>query len=126
MGLLQNVMGNVTELPVEKAQKEFAPVLAKGESVVKAFNLFRDRIVMTNSRLITVDKQGVTGTRQTMLSIPYSSIIKFAKESAGLFDLDAELRIWVKDEAEPLKWQFSRGVDINEVYRVLGEHVIAK
>jgi hypothetical protein len=119
MGLLQNVMGNVTEMSVDKVQKEFAPVLVEGETVVMAFHLFRDQIAMTNLRLILVDKQGVTGAKHHLVSIPYSSIVKFSKESAGLFDLDAELRIWVRDEAEPFKWQFSRGVDINAVYQTV-------
>jgi hypothetical protein len=117
------MMGNVTEFPVEKAQEEYRQILIEGETVVKAFKLFRDQVVMTNSRLITLNKEGVTGKKQEMISIPYKSIKKFSKESAGLFDLDAELRIWLIGESEPIKWEFSRQVDINQVYMLLSYYV---
>jgi hypothetical protein len=124
MSLLQNLMGNATEILSDAAQNEFQPILVEGETVTKAFKLIRDQIVMTNLRLISINKQGVTGKKQEMTSIPYSSIKKFSKESAGHFDLDAELRIWLAGETEPCKWDFSRGVDINQVYQVLSHYVL--
>jgi len=95
------------------------------DKVHKAFKLHRDLIVMTNYRLITVDKQGVTGSKRSMTSIPYKSIRKFGKESAGLFDLDAELILWITGESAPIKWEFSKGVNINEVYSLLTYFVLA-
>ena len=60
-----------------------------------------------------------------MTSIPYKSIRKFGKESAGLFDLDAELILWIIGESAPIKWEFSKGVNINEVYSLLTYFVLA-
>lgn len=125
MGLFQNIMGNVTEFAPEKAQEELRPILLDNENVVKAFRLFRDQLVMTNFRLITLDKQGVTGKKQHLTSVPYKSIKKFSKESAGIFDLDAELRVWLTGEPEPMKWEFSTGVNINEAYQLLSYYVLA-
>jgi hypothetical protein len=124
MSLIQNMLGHITEYPVHEAEKEFQPVLCKGETVVKAFKLLRDQVIITNLRIITLNKQGVTGKKQQLTSIPYKSIKKFSKESAGIFDLDAELQIWLVGETEPIKWEFSRGVDINQVYAVLSDFVV--
>lgn len=118
------MLGNVTEFAPEKAQAEFAPILAEGETVLKAFALIRDQIILTNLRIITINKEGVTGIKNYTTSIPYRSIKSFAKESAGLFDLDAELRIWLFGEAEPIKWEFSAGVNINDVYRVISQYTL--
>lgn len=124
MSLIQQMLGNITEFAPEKAQTEFAPILASGEKVVKAFKLIRDQILLTNLRIITINKEGLTGSKHFTTSIPYRSIKTFAKESAGLFDLDAELRIWLIGESEPIKWEFSAGVNINEVYRVIAEYTL--
>lgn len=125
MGLLSSFMGNVSEVSAAEAQEELRLILVSGETVAKAFHLFRDQVVMTNRRIITIDKQGTTGSKREVTSIPYGSIKKFSKETAGLFDLDAELRIWLTGEPEPLKWQFSKGVNINEVYALLSQFVLA-
>ena len=124
MGFLNELMGNASEVSVEQLQEEFAPILASNEELVKAFKLVRDVFVFTNKRLILVDKQGLTGRKAEYMTIPYKSIEKFSKESAGLLDLDAELRIWVKGEDEPLKKEFGKGSNVNEAYQILSEYVL--
>jgi len=124
MGLLSGLMGNASEISGEKLEKLFNEILANGEYVEKAYKVVRDMFVFTNKRLILVDKQGVTGKKAEILSIPYSKITKFSKESAGIFDLDAELKIWVGSEEIPISREFRRSENINEVYRVLSEHTL--
>ena len=124
MSLFQHILGNATEIDAISAHKELSPVLIDQEQIHKAFKLHRDLIVLTNYRIITVDKQGITGAKQSMTSIPYKSIRKFSKESAGLFDMDAELAIWIAGEGAPIKWEFSKGVNINEVYCLLTYFVV--
>jgi hypothetical protein len=51
--------------------------------------------VFTNKRLILIDKQGITGRKVDYHSIPYRAITQFKIETAGHFDLDAELKIWI-------------------------------
>ena len=52
-------------------------------------------------------------------------VIKFSKESAGILDLDAELKIWIKDETAPIVKQFGKGGNnINEVYKILSTHIL--
>lgn len=124
MGLFNAIMGHASEVSVEKISQEYASILVPGENIEKAFKLIRDMFVFTNKRLILVDKQGLTGSKVDYVTIPYTSIIKFSKESAGLLDLDAELKIWVRGEAAPIKKHFGKDNNINEVYQILGQHIL--
>ena len=124
MGLFNAIMGNASEVDINKITGEFQPMLVEGEIIEKAFKLIRDMFVFTNKRLILVDKQGLTGSKVDYISIPYTSITKFSKESAGLLDLDAELKIWVRGESVPVKKQFGKDNNINEVYLILSRHIL--
>lgn len=125
MGLLSGLLGNASEVSGEKLEKLFDQILIETEQIEKAYQLIRDVFVFTNKRLIVVDKQGVTGRKIEFLSIPYSKITKFSKESAGHFDLDAELKIWVGSDPTPITKEFKRTVNINEVYGVLSKYVLS-
>ena len=124
MGIFNAILGNASEVNQQDVQKEFAPMLIEGESIEKAFRMIKDMFVFTNKRLILVEKS-LVGTKIDYVSIPYQNIIKFSKESAGIMDLDAELKIWVKDEVAPIKKQFGKsGNNINEVYKILSQHIL--
>jgi hypothetical protein len=124
MGLFNALMGNASEVNLEKLNEEYKPILVDGEFIEKGYKLIRDMFVFTNKRLILVDKQGITGSKVDFVTIPYGSIIKFSKESAGLLDFDAELKIWVRGDALPIKKQFGKDNNINEVYQVLSQHLL--
>lgn len=124
MGLFNALMGNASEIDIQKLNEEYKPILVDGEFIEKGYKLIRDMFVFTNKRLILVDKQGITGSKVDFVTIPYGSIIKFSKESAGLLDFDAELKIWVRGEALPIKKQFGKDNNINEVYQVLSQHIL--
>jgi hypothetical protein len=126
MGLFSALMGHASEISIHKITEEFQPILIDGERIEVAFKLIRDMFVFTNKRLILVNKQGLTGSKVEYQSIPYSSIKKFSKESAGMLDLDAELVIWVTGESVPIKKEFKKGQQINEAYRVLSHFVLNK
>lgn len=124
MGLFNAILGQASEVSIEKVSQEFQPILVQGENIEKAYKLIRDMFVFTNKRLILVDKQGITGSKVDYVSIPYGSITKFSKESAGLMDLDAELKIWVRGESMPIKKQFGKNDNINEVYHIISQHIL--
>ena len=125
MGLLSGMMGHASEVSIEKLSKEFEPILVSEERIEKAYRLIRDMLVFTNKRLILVNKQGITGSKIEYQSIPYSSIKTFSKESAGMMDFDAELKIWLTGETVPtIKQDFRKGDNINEAYQVLSKYVL--
>lgn len=124
MGLLSGLLGNASEVDSEEVERFIDSALIDGEQVEKAYKVIRDVLVFTNKRLILVDRQGVRGNKAEVLSIPYSKITKFSKESAGTFDLDAELKIWLGSESNPLTKEFKAGDDIDQVYKILSQYTL--
>jgi hypothetical protein len=124
MPLLSGWMGHAVSVDVAKLQKEYAPLLVEDEKVEAAFQLVRDTFIFTSYRLILVDKQGMSGRKVETLTIPYSSIVCFSKESAGMMDMDAELKIWVRGEDSPIVKEFKKDNSVDEVYRILGQAVL--
>ncbi|WP_175640668.1 PH domain-containing protein [Metabacillus schmidteae] len=123
MGILDGLMGNVSEVDINSVEKELELVIIDNEKVEKAYKLIRDLIVFTNTRLILIDKQGVTGKKVEYHSIPYKSITHFSVETAGSFDLDAELKIWISSTANPVSKQFKKDKSIYDVQRALAMYV---
>jgi hypothetical protein len=119
MGLL-----NATVWDAEDAASDLAYALAHGEKVRFAFKLVRDSILFTDRRIMTVDIQGLTGSKRRYVSIPYRSITTFALESAGHFDLDTELTLTVSG-SEPIALNLSRGADVPGLVTLLTEHLSA-
>ncbi|MET8441993.1 PH domain-containing protein [Streptomyces sp. NPDC004491] len=115
--------GNAHTVDPAAAQRDYARLLRQGEQVHAAYLLIRDTILFTDRRLVLVDKQGITGKKVEYHSVPYRSITHFAVETAGTFDLDAELKIWVSGSATPIQKTFTKGVDIYEVQAVLTQYV---
>jgi len=124
MGIISAILGNASEVNTTKIEAEFENILIAGEQIEKAFKLYRDLVVFTNKRLVTVDKQGLTGKKTEVLSIPYKSIIRFSKETSGRFDLDAEIKLWLSSTDLPIQFEFKKDKNIHEVYKVLSEHVL--
>jgi len=124
MGLLDGVLGNSSKIDPSKIQQEFSQILSPGEQVEHAYQLIRDYFVFTNKRFVLVDKQGLTGSKVEYHSIPYKSITHFSVETAGTFDLDAELKIWISGTATPIQKQFNKKLSIYEVQSVLANYVL--
>jgi len=125
MGIIQGMMGHATSTDIDQAREEFGPMLVRGEEVLHAFKWARDKVIFTSHRIIQVDVQGLTGKKKTFMTIPYSSISKFSKESSGWMDLDAEIRVWIRGESEPLKWEFRKNEAVNDIFNLLSEGVLA-
>ncbi|AJD29948.1 PH domain-containing protein [Clostridium sporogenes] len=124
MGLFNGLMGNASEVNIMEVEKEYSNILAKNERVEKAYKLIRDMFIFTNKRLILVDKQGMTAKKTEYHSIPYKSITHFSIETAGHFDLDAELKIWISGTQLPIEKQFNKSLNIYELQSVLADYVL--
>ncbi len=125
MGLFSSLLGNAGVANPDELNKEYAKLLANGESIEIGFRLIREVFIFTNKRLILVDKQGLTGKKVEYLSIVYKSISRFSIETAGHFDLEAELKIWVSSEANPsISKRFNKQVNIYDLQKVLALHVL--
>jgi hypothetical protein len=89
-------------------------LLIQDERVISSFKAIRDGVVFTDRRIITVNVQGITGKKKDFTSIPYKGIIAYSVETAGTFDLDAELEIWLSSVGK-LKFEFSGKTNVTEI-----------
>ncbi|MFL0162748.1 PH domain-containing protein [Aquirufa salirivi] len=125
MGLFSAILGNAGAVSPDQLQKDYAKIMIDGEVIEIGFKLLRDTFIFTNRRLILIDKQGITGSKTEYKSINYKTISRFSVETAGTFELDAELKIWISGEAAPsITKQFNKSVDVYEVQKVLAFHVL--
>lgn len=108
MGLLDKIMGNASEIDAGEVAEDLAPILGATESVERVFKEIRDMYVFTNKRLILIDKQGLTGKKVEYHSIPYRAITQFKVETAGRFDMDAEIKIWVSGQDDPVSKELNK------------------
>lgn len=123
MGLFSGLLGNAGVVEAEKLQADYANLLADNETIEIGFKVLRDTFIFTNKRLILVDIQGMTGKKTQYLSVIYSKITKFSIETAGHFDLDAELKIWIGSDPMPISKKFSKKVNIYDVQKILAAHL---
>ncbi|MHB8912197.1 MAG: PH domain-containing protein [Lysobacter sp.] len=122
MGLLDTLLGHAGEKSVDTLAEDFAPLLAPGETLQRAFGLIRDLIVFTDRRLIFVNKQGVTAKKVEYLSVPYRSIVMFSLETAGHFDLEAELKVWLSGQAAPIQHSLGRNSGAQDIVALLAQY----
>ncbi|MGH2667267.1 PH domain-containing protein [Flavobacterium sp.] len=125
MGIFSALLGNAGAVTLEELNKKYGQLLTEDENIELGFKLIRDTFIFTNKRLIFVNVQGLTGSKTEYKSISYKSISRFSIETAGSFDLDAELKIWVSSEMHPsIKTQFNKSVNVYDVQKVLAHHVL--
>lgn len=124
MSLLNMILGNVSEVDAESLERDFGPLLCEGERIERAYKLVRDKWVFTNKRLILQNVQGVTGKKVEYHTIPYRSIVHYSIENVGTFDMDAELKLWVRGFDAPIVQNFSKNSNLRELQQVLANYVL--
>ena len=97
--------------------------LISGEDVIGAYKSVRDGVVFTNKRIIAINVQGLTGKKQDYTSIPYSKISTFSLETAGFFDLDAELELYMSGVGK-VKFQFTGSTDVKIICKMISDYVL--
>lgn len=123
MSVFGALLGHSRNYEVADAARDFAGILAEGEQIVLAYKLVRDVVLLTDRRLVFVDKQGLTGRKTELMSVPYRAISRFSVETQGNFDLEAELKIWVSGADQPLRRTFSKGVDVLALQATLADRL---
>lgn len=123
MSFFDALLGNASIVSPADAHKAFGRILSQDEVIQQAYKLFRDVFLFTNRRLILIDVQGLTGSKVEYHSIPYRAITHFSVESAGTFDLEAELNIWITGSPQPLQKRFNKHLDIYQLQALLATYV---
>ncbi|MET4638029.1 PH domain-containing protein [Mycetocola sp. 2940] len=99
------------------------PLFVEGEQIMVAAKTVRDFVVFTNKRIIAVNVQGISGRKRDFSSLPYNKIQAFSIETAGTFDLDAELELWFSGLGK-VKLEFKGNFDITYLGKLIGFYVL--
>ncbi len=96
-----------------------------GEQIVAGFATVRDQVIFTTKRVMTVDIQGVIGSKKGFVSIPYAKIQYFCVQTPDTFEVvkNSELQLFFADGFSA-HFEFAGGCDITEVCRVISEYVL--
>lgn len=124
MDIFNTITGNASEIYVGEIMNDYQNLLARSEKIERAYKVVRDLLIFTDKRLIIIDVQGLTGKKTEYHSIPYKSITHFSIETAGNFELDSELKIWISGMGpEPLEKKFAADLDVFKLQSILTEHI---
>jgi hypothetical protein len=99
------------------------PLLVPGEQLLQAFKGVRDFVVFTDKRVIAVNVQGMTGRKKDFTSLPLSKVQAFSIETAGTFDLDAELDLWFSGLGV-VRFEFKGSADIRAIGQLVATYVL--
>lgn len=114
---------NLKELPPNKVRPETMNLLIPGENVIQCFQTVRDQVVFTDKRVIVVNVQGVTGKKTSYFSYPYSKVVHYGIETAGVLDIDSELVMSFEDSTQ-LFFDFRSRVDIRSISYNISRYIL--
>lgn len=97
--------------------------LINDEQIIGTYQSLRDGVVFTNKRIIAINVQGITGKKKDFTSIPYSKITTFSLETAGVFDLDAELEIYMSAVGK-VKFEFTGNTNIKQICKLISQYTL--
>lgn len=131
MGFMSKLAGNLNEISSESLMQEYGAYLMEGENIWTGFKLVRDVVLITDKRIIDIDKQGATGKKMRVDSINLNSIFHVSVETAGFGADDSELNLQyivspyfkVSSGASiaEKKFEFPKKYNIQSLYQYLEE-----
>ncbi len=121
----QDSVFNLKEIKLESVRGDVDGLLIDGEEPVMAFHTVRDQLVFTNRRIIAIDVQGMTGTRKSFTSLPYSRIQYFTIQTPGFgeFMPDTELFVMFNNRFTA-RFEFKTRTDIGKIARLIGDFAL--
>ena len=102
--------------------QDVSKILISEETAIAAYKTFRDVAIFTNKRLIIKDIQGLTGTKVEVYSLPYSSILMWSTENAGLVDFNSEVELWSR--MGTIKVKLKKGIDVRKFDTLLSNFIL--
>lgn len=72
---------------------------------------------------MSINVHGLTGKKRDYTSLPLSKIQAWSVETAGTFDLDSELELWLSGLGK-VRLEFEGNVSIRHISQLIGHHVL--
>ena len=116
---LSQMYGGVSPATV---QRDYAHVLVPGEPVEYACKTIRDLFIVTDRRILNVDKQGMTGKKKNYDSIPFSKVSRFSVQFGGKMLGMVTVKIWVSGSTE-LEVTFDKTANGEGIQKVMATKV---
>ena len=98
-------------------------ILISKEVIIAAFSSMRDKLIFTDKRIISVNVQGLTGTKIDYTTIPYSKIHTYSIETSGLLDLDAEIDVVISGLGT-IRFELTGSTNIKEICLKMSEKIL--
>ena len=116
---------NLTPIDVSNVREEINSFLIDGEEILDAFKTFRDQLVFTNKRIISIDVQGITGKRKSFSTLPYSTIQYFAIQTPGFMEIFSDTELFIQySNGFTARFEFKGKVDICKIGKTISTYVL--
>jgi hypothetical protein len=121
----KNSVFNLKPIELSNVRNEVQAFLIDGEEILNAFKTFRDQVIFTNKRIISIDVQGITGKRKSFSTLPYSTIQFFEIQTEGFMEIfpDSELYIQYAN-GFTAQFEFKGNVDICKIGKLISTYVL--
>ena len=96
-------------------------LMVEDEELLRTYQTSKEIIILTTKRIIFVEVLGMTGKTQEYRSISYSRINSFSVETAGTFDFESRVRLWIFDSGV-YELEFAKNTDIKPLLRIIGRN----
>ncbi len=121
----KNTVFDLKPIELSEVRDEIQTFLIESEELLCAFKTFRDQVVFTNKRIISIDVQGITGKRKSFSTLPYSTIQFFEIQTQGFMEIvpDSELFIQYAN-GFTAQFEFKGNVDICKIGKIISTYVL--
>lgn len=118
------IKDRIKSIPVSKCDlpNEYKD-LFMNEEVIGCYKGFRDLIIFTDIRIVSIDVQGITGKQKVITTIPYSQICEMTIETAGYLDFDTDLYLRTTG-GTGMGYSFTSGKEVTEIQSFIARKMI--
>lgn len=96
------------------------------EVILSAFKTIRDQLVFTNKRIVAIDVQGITGSKRSFSSLPYSKVQFFAIQTPSVMEMVKDSELYLEfSSGFSATFEFKGDVDIGQIGRMVSKYVIS-
>ena len=122
----KNSVWNLRPINVNEVRNELYGLLLNDEVILSAFKTIRDQLVFTNKRIVAIDVQGITGSKRSFSSLPYSKVQFFAIQTPSVMEMVKDSELYLEfSSGFSATFEFKGYVDIGQIGRMVSKYVIS-
>jgi len=114
---------NLTPLNLTEVPQHVKEILVDDENAVSFFKCSRDRVLITNKRIIAINVVGITGKKIGYISLPFKNVLSFSMVTPGTFGLDCKLLLYFKGFGV-VTFEFLADFNIRTFNKVIAKYIL--